>query len=291
MNEWRKSPFHYTNKERRVLLLIVFFAFLGIVIPRYIAYQNSGFSYKITPQQEAVFQTLVQKQKEKKYEEHSFQKYRKNSPKNQTQAVLIKHKFNPDTLSVNSWQQLGFSPKQTQVILNFKRYNKGIHSLSDLEKIVVVDRAKIEQWKPYLVFLPRKTILLDINTAGISDWEELKGIGGVLAQRIVNYREKLGGFSNKQQLKEVYGLPFDTYKAIVGKLIYATKNTQNIKVNVLNTAELSAHPYIDFGQAKVIVAFREQHGNFRNLADFAQIKIFSEEDLLKLSPYLNFVQK
>jgi competence ComEA-like helix-hairpin-helix protein len=52
----------------------------------------------------------------------------------------------------------------------------------------------------------RKQQAIDINTADSAAWVALNGIGPGFAKRIMTYREKLGGFYQVDQLKEVYGL-------------------------------------------------------------------------------------
>jgi competence protein ComEA len=48
--------------------------------------------------------------------------------------------------------------------------------------------------------------LVNINLAGQRELEELPGIGPTLAERIVAYREKKGGFKNVDELKQVSGI-------------------------------------------------------------------------------------
>lgn len=55
---------------------------------------------------------------------------------------------------------------------------------------------------------------ININTATAKELEELPGIGPVKAQAIVEYREKLGGFTNTRQLLGVKGIGEATYRNI-----------------------------------------------------------------------------
>ena len=56
---------------------------------------------------------------------------------------------------------------------------------------------------------------LSLNTAQTSDFEDLPGIGPVLAQRIVDYRENEGGYESLEELKRVRGIGENLYEKIV----------------------------------------------------------------------------
>jgi competence ComEA-like helix-hairpin-helix protein len=62
---------------------------------------------------------------------------------------------------------------------------------------------------------------------------------------------------------------------------------KKLKINQLSLSELR-HPYLKYFQAKAIIAYREQHGAFKNSEDLKQIKILDEATLLKISPYIEF---
>lgn len=48
--------------------------------------------------------------------------------------------------------------------------------------------------------------IVNLNTAGIEELKSLKGIGEVLARRIIDYREQLGGFDSIEEIMEVKGI-------------------------------------------------------------------------------------
>lgn len=47
---------------------------------------------------------------------------------------------------------------------------------------------------------------IDINTASISELQELPGVGEKTAERIVEYRKRTGGFHSAEDLKNVKGI-------------------------------------------------------------------------------------
>ena len=60
--------------------------------------------------------------------------------------------------------------------------------------------------------------LLDLNTAGAGDLEQLPGIGPVLAERIVDWRTEHGPFRSVDQLREVPGIGESKYAALKAKV-------------------------------------------------------------------------
>jgi len=114
------------------------------------------------------------------------------------------------------------------------------------------------------------------------------GIGQATAGRIIKYRENLGGFHSQSQLLEVYGVKEETVIAVWDFFDFEANIFRKINLNVATLEELAAHPYISYGEAKVLIAFRNQHGNFNSAEDLMKVKIFKVEWIEKIRPYLNF---
>ena len=70
-----------------------------------------------------------------------------------------------------------------------------------------------EQQTPQLS-APTEEAPLNLNTATQAELELLPGIGPVLAQAILDYRDSFGGFSAKEQLMEVSGIGEKRYAAV-----------------------------------------------------------------------------
>ena len=115
---------------------------------------------------------------------------------------------------------------------------------------------------------------------------ELPGIGSRLAARIVQFREKLGGFYKIEQVAEIYGLQDSVYLLIRPFLLLDEAMLRKIPVNSAGFDTLNAHPYIQFAEARAIVQFRKQHGPFEKMEDLLKISILNKEWLEKVSPYL-----
>lgn len=126
----------------------------------------------------------------------------------------------------------------------------------------------------------------DLNSADTTILKNIRGIGSGYAKRIIKYRELLGGFANAEQVKETYGLPPETAEELL-KYAYIKGGFRKLKINQLALTELR-HPYLKYHQAKAIVAYREQHGAYKNSEDLKQIKVLDEDTIAKIEPYLEF---
>ncbi|SHN16939.1 DNA uptake protein ComE [Cyclobacterium lianum] len=116
----------------------------------------------------------------------------------------------------------------------------------------------------------------------------VNGVGPVLSERIVAFRNKLGGFYRAEQLLEVYGVDAELAGKIYATFPFGAAITQKIDINESEVEELARHPYVGFGEAKVIVAYRNQHGPYQSADELLRIKIFNKEWVDRISPYLEF---
>ncbi|SBW01766.1 helix-hairpin-helix domain-containing protein [uncultured Dysgonomonas sp.] len=128
---------------------------------------------------------------------------------------------------------------------------------------------------------------VELNTADTTSLKKIPGIGTGFANRIVKYRNLLGGFADITQLKEVWGLDNELYDKIM-PYITLIPQVKKMKVNSADFNELIRHPYIDYKQAKIIVDIRERKGRIESLKRLRLLEEFSDDDIKRLTPYLSF---
>ena len=114
------------------------------------------------------------------------------------------------------------------------------------------------------------------------------GIGQTMAGRVVKFRENIGGLYSKDQLLEVYGMTPEVLEKVFEYFEFVPEIKNKILINQADVNTLAKHPYINYGSAKVIVAFRDQHGSYQTYDDLLKIKIFNAEWVDRLKPYLEF---
>ena len=114
---------------------------------------------------------------------------------------------------------------------------------------------------------------LNINEASEADFAILDGIGKVTAHRIVEYREKMGGFKSIAQLKEVKGVSSKRVKLLEENLSLFDKS--NIKVlvdiNMAPVSALKALPGISKKIAAAIIEYRDRNEGFEDLKELLQV--------------------
>ena len=130
--------------------------------------------------------------------------------------------------------------------------------------------------------------VVELNTADTTVLKKVPGIGSSFAKRIIGYRNLLGGYYSVTQLSEVYGIDEDKYKALVPWFSANPSLVSRLAVNRLSQDSLRRHPYINYGQAKVIVQLRKQKGKLTGWDNLLLLDEFTDGDKMRLQPYLSF---
>jgi competence ComEA-like helix-hairpin-helix protein len=149
--------------------------------------------------------------------------------------------------------------------------------------------AQKERAWPSNRYVRKKLSPININEADTSAFISLPGIGSRLADRIIRFREKLGGFYSIDQIAEVYGLADSVFQKIKPLLQLGPFTINKIDINTATLEELKAHPYIKYAIANSIVQYRCQHGTFSTMEDLKKIVLITAEVYRKISAYLTTV--
>jgi competence ComEA-like helix-hairpin-helix protein len=217
--------------------------------------------------------------------------------------------FDPNTLEEEGWKKLGISNRTISTIKKYIAKGGRFTTPEDLGKIYGLRKDQFERLLPYVKIkgtaermnkgnvsdrrpesfakLAGKTSTrIDLNAADTALLIALPGIGSKLANRIINFRNKLGGFYSVDQVKEVYGLQDSTFQKIKGYLHCDSSQIQQININTADAGTLKNHPYIKWNIGNAIVNYRLQHGDYQSVQDLLRVDIISQEIFLKLIPYL-----
>ena len=131
---------------------------------------------------------------------------------------------------------------------------------------------------------------LEINSASSEELKTLYGIGDILSVRIVKYRDLLGGFYSLGQLEEVYGLKHETLNGIKPHLIIDPSMVSQININFAKTKDLAFHPYLDWGNASLIVDYISRVGFVEDKNILSTDSVLNDSVLRKVYPYLKTIK-
>jgi competence protein ComEA len=219
--------------------------------------------------------------------------------------------FDPNTLDAEGWKKLGLRDKTIHTIQNYLSKGGHFKKPEDLQRIYGLfpnEYARIAPYikigsgeevksntnytdKPPVENEPPKTYtsrysIIEINSTDTAALVALPGIGSKLAMRIVNFRDKLGGFYSINQVGETYGLPDSTFQKIKQYLKLDNASVKKININTATVDELKVHPYIKYSIANPIIAYRNEHGPFSKVEDIKKVMAVTDEVYGKIAPYL-----
>jgi competence ComEA-like helix-hairpin-helix protein len=220
--------------------------------------------------------------------------------------------FDPNTLSADGWKKLGLRDKTVGTIQNYLSKGGKFRKPEDVSRIYGLFPNEYERIAPYIKiettsqpsyvsgisenkpsdYTPAKIYsskfaIVDINSADTTALITLPGIGSKLSARIINFRDKLGGFYSIDQVGETFGLPDSTFQKIRQYLKLETTVLRKMNINTATIDELKAHPYIKYSLANPIIAYRNQHGPFAKLEDLKNIMVVTDDIYSKIVPYLS----
>lgn len=215
------------------------------------------------------------------------------------------HPFDPNKLDVQAFVELGLSKRQAESLIRYRELRGGFRSKEEVSKVRVLDSTLFALWSPFISLpahtarvnhgkplgprpsRPQRTFVIDLNRADTNDLKDLPLIGSGRARAIYRYRERLGGFHDLSQLREIRALPDSVISAIMPSIHIATPIYRKLQVNHAPVDSL-IHPYCPKPLARMIVAYREQHGLYNGLTDLSVLPLSDAEILRKLAPYLSF---
>ncbi len=128
---------------------------------------------------------------------------------------------------------------------------------------------------------------ISLNSADTAAWKKIPGIGSSYAERIVKYRNLLGGFASVDQLLEVYGMDNELF-ARISPYVEPDGNFRKVQVNELEFKELLSHPYLNYKQVQAVMSLRKRKGNIQSINELGMLDEFTSEDIQRLTPYLEF---
>ena len=203
----------------------------------------------------------------------------------------------------------GISKNTAGKIVNYRKSIEGFSNVGQLERVYGINPAELNLLRLHFV-LPttqskentmtnknpnspdEKTydytlIEVNINTADSLEILSIPGFGAYYTSRILNFRRSMGGFHSKKQLQYVYGIPDSTLENAL-PYVKCEGEIKKIEINLTHPSDLAKHPLITNKEAKLIFAYRIQHGEFKSLDDVVKAARLTQNKAERLEPYLSY---
>lgn len=139
----------------------------------------------------------------------------------------------------------------------------------------------------YNSFKEEKRVIksVQLNTADSVELVSLPGIGPYYARKIIQYREKLGGFAEKEQLMEIFGIDQERFNMFSGRITVDSTLISKIDIKEATFEQLSVNPYIGGYLARSIIRFRESRSGMETDLSTLLMSNIIKIDLYKILKY------
>lgn len=303
--------FHFTKKERHGIYPIIVIIFILTALPLLFPFFSKEEKPDSTEFEKEIAQLRIDSSTKKFYsknEDEYHNGYTSSFKNHELSKPAELFYFDPNTTTTADWIKLGIKPRTAETIQKYISKGGKFYKAEELRKIWGLSEKDAERLIPYVSIksiqkdfsnsnqyqatektaFPKKSFsqIVDINLADTLTYMALPGIGSRLANRIISFREKLGGFYSIDQVGETYLLPDSTFQKIKPLLLLNSKAIKKININTASIDELKSHPYIRYYIANTIFQYRKQHGNFQSPEEIKKITTVTDEIYNKVAPYL-----
>ncbi len=287
---------HFSTSERRGILVLIFLIIIAVLTP---SVYNAFIASNVEPTDTLLISEV-------KLIQSTFEKPEK--PKNSENFIRKKlnlRAFDPNNEPLDSMLAMGINAKIAKYIDNYRSKKGSFRTKEDLKKLYGMNDSIYRLYEGFIIINSTKPTIkaensnrystkistkelkvIEINSADSSSLLDLKGIGPVFASRIIKYRNKLGGFYSKDQLKEVYGFDTTIFTELSRFIIIDTTQIKKLDLNLSTFKELNAHPYLEYDEVKSIFQYKNKKKSMITISELFENKIISKIKEEKIRIYI-----
>jgi DNA uptake protein ComE-like DNA-binding protein len=199
---------------------------------------------------------------------------------------------------------LGLSTSELDRLFAYRTQGRFVNSVEEFQTVTQISDSLLNEISSYfefpdwvgknqsskkkISFVKKEKGTKDLNSATAEDLMEVYGIGETLSERIVKFRDRLGGFLVNEQLYDVYGLkPEVAEKALLKFQVIKVPTLDKININKAGIEELSQLIYINKSLASNIIDYRDKNGSFASFQELSNVDAFPTEKLDRIALYLS----
>lgn len=228
-------------------------------------------------------------------------------PKQESVMPTFDTVINPNNAQLGEFLRVGFTEKQAQTCINYRTKGGKFYKDTDIMKMYCISEEDYENLKDYIKIpstkqqkhlnpqnpresseqVTQKNIhKVSINRCDTTELKKLPKIGGYRARKIIEYRDKLGGFYDVNQLRNVYSIDSATLTEVIRYIIIDTAAIKKINVNEASFKEIVHHPLISYDVTKNIMNYKRIVGTIKNIKELRENNIVNADEYETLKNYL-----
>lgn len=278
-----------SNSQRKGILVLFLLTLCVMAYFVFVRFQPKNYNFDSILQDEEVIRL-----------QHQIDSIAKNKEEASKKPKI--YPFNPNFLTDYRGYQLGMSSEEIDRMIQFRATDQWVNSVEEFQQVTNVSDSLLKEIQVYFKFpefaqkqqakantskvvahLPKK----DLNDATFEELIEIKGIGEVLGKRIIHQRNRLGGYLDLIQLKDVWGLKYEVRQELEQRYFVTTpKEFEKLDINTINVIDLSELPYFDYELAREVINFRQLNQGIDDFDDLAKIQDFPYHKIDRIKLYL-----
>ena len=231
--------------------------------------------------------------------------------------------FDPNTADAATLSGLGLAPWMVKGILRYRSKGGVYSSVEDFARVPGLTKGQYRELLPYITISddlrpaselvgerrygsgshvatsrdsvrradvpPRQEKMegserLSVNDADTTALKRVPGIGSYFARRIVEMRQRLGGFVSLGQLLDIKGFP----ESALEYLVVPDGGVRKVNVNTADFKTLASHPLIGYKRAKSVTDYRRLKGRIQGMSQLAMLAGYTDDEALLVAEYVEF---
>lgn len=218
---------------------------------------------------------------------------------------IILQNFDPNTADSITLVHLGLKPWQVRNLLRYRAKGGRYRKPEDLRRLYGMTDSAYNVLKPFItidsleridstrrdsvryVAHIKKDTILELNSTDTAELQLIRGIGRYTATQIIHYGQRLGGYANPQQIREIERLDASLLDSIIPHLTANADSIHPLRINYYSVERMTRHPYLTYTQAAALYEYRRMHIRIKSLDELRSLPEFSAQDIERLLPYLS----
>ena len=235
--------------------------------------------------------TAENKNQHQKLDEKNAENYTKTTTEKPSETPQKEYfNFDPNTITAEESQRLGFSEKQAESFIKWRDKGKKFYVAKDFASTFFVDAKRYQELEPYIKIDLEKLFngkkLLDINTATDTDLRAI-GLSADEATRVIDFREKVGYYFANWQIEDALTNKKRANELKSNFYVCASVEIRKININTITLDNLEKHPYFSAQQAAATIKLRETQ-KINSIEDLKKTNLFTDKELNRIKNYLTY---